>query len=62
MKAAMDATPAYKEQRTEDLKVYRRPLEGCQSDMKKDAVWLKEMAIVDFRIFEDWPRCIHYVG
>lgn len=58
MKALLDASPAYKEQMMESLKLYRKPLEGYQSDLKKDVVWLKEMAIVDFRVFENWARYV----
>lgn len=53
MKATMEANPAFKEQMMEGIKtnmaMYRKPLEGYQNDLKKDAAWLNEMAIVVHR-------------
>lgn len=64
MKAAMEANPAFKEQMTEGMKtniaMHRKPLESYQNDLKKDAAWLKEMAIVNFSMFEGVSRYVFF--
>ncbi len=62
MKAAMEANPAYKEQMMEGIKtnmaMHRKPLESYQNDLKKDAAWLNEMAIVGLSVVNDVYRYV----